>query len=234
MWVHFEIVPYRHEAHLHVYVFSCTGTCTCCRKGPFRSPMVRPSCRDCVDVRAICWMLQAWLPPSWALFGGFLAIVHLGLFSYWINSYTGAGSLAALGGALVLGGLPRFMRKARIHHALLMALGVVLLAYTRPFEGLVLCAVVAVPLCRWILFDKGRPSGSVLLIRATQPLALLILPVSDWLLLTTASLVVPLLCLTQSTARLCGRSILHLAIAFGLRRSITMRQYAEVYMTPRN
>src|SRR5215469_12254606 len=32
---------------------------------------------------AMCWMLQAWVPPEWALLGGLLAVMRLGMFSYW-------------------------------------------------------------------------------------------------------------------------------------------------------
>jgi hypothetical protein len=122
---------------------------------------------------AICWMLQAWLPPSWALLGGLLAVLRLGLFSLWINTYSGAGSIVALGGALVLGTLPRFIKHNRFRDALLMAVGVVLLGICRPYDGLLLCLPVAVYLGRWIFRGKNRPPQALLIRRAALPLALI-------------------------------------------------------------
>jgi hypothetical protein len=123
---------------------------------------------------AFCWMLQAWLPPTWALLGGFLAVLRLGLFSYWINTYSGAGSIIALGGALLLGGLPRFMKTARLRDALLMATGVVLLGTSRLYEGLLLCLPILCYLVWWIFFGKKRPTAAILLRRTALPLALIV------------------------------------------------------------
>ena len=80
---------------------------------------------------AICWMLQAWLPPSWALLGGLIAVMRIATYSYWIESYWG-GSVAAFGGALILGAMPRLMRKPNASMALVLALGALIVANTRP------------------------------------------------------------------------------------------------------
>jgi hypothetical protein len=111
---------------------------------------------------AICWALQAWLPARWALLGGMLAVMHIGLFSYWTNSYSGAGALAALGGALVIGALPRLIRSMRLNNALWMALGVVLLLLTRPYEGFLLCLPSGIYLLLGLLRNKKRLQNGAL------------------------------------------------------------------------
>jgi hypothetical protein len=101
---------------------------------------------------SLCWMLQAYLPPDWALLGGLLAVVRISWFSYFGNSYWG-GSVAILGGCLLFGAAARLGRARRAGDGLLLALGLLLLANARPFEGV----LVSLPICLytvWVLFRK--------------------------------------------------------------------------------
>jgi hypothetical protein len=121
---------------------------------------------------ALCWMLQAWVPPTWALFGASLAALRIGILSYWMNTYF-CGSLAALGGALVLGALPRIRSHARLRDAVAMAVGLAVLANTRPYEGFVFSLPIAVALLIWVVRQK-RIRTTVVLRRVVLPLLLIL------------------------------------------------------------
>jgi hypothetical protein len=120
----------------------------------------------------LCWLLQGWLPPGWALLGGMLALMRLGVLSYWMNSYWGA-SIAALGGALAFGPWPRLKRRARRRDAVVMGLGLVILANSRPYEGFVLSLALAVAMLIWLL-GSSRPRLSTALGTVILPIALVL------------------------------------------------------------
>lgn len=103
---------------------------------------------------AITWMLQGWMPPRWALLGGAFCVLRFALFGYFINSYFG-GAVPALGGALMMGALPRLWKKPAFANALLLALGLAILANSRPFEGLILSLAPLLYMAVW-LWRKHR------------------------------------------------------------------------------
>lgn len=121
---------------------------------------------------SLCWMLQAWTSPRWAIVTSLFAIIGFGISSYWAQSYWG-GMPAACGGALLFGGMRRTLRHARISSSLLMAAGVVVLAATRPFEGVLACLPAGLLLCRWLVADT-TVSLSQKLIRWLVPFTALV------------------------------------------------------------
>jgi hypothetical protein len=114
------------------------------------------------------------------LLGGLLAVLRIGLFSYWINTFTGGGSVAALGGALVIGAYPRLMRGVRHRDAILLAAGTIILALSRPFEGVLLCLPLALALGYHLIFAERHPAPRHLLRFAVVPL-LLLATAGSWL-----------------------------------------------------
>ncbi len=104
---------------------------------------------------AFYWMLLGWLPPTWAWLGGAFACVRFGIFSYWMNSYWG-GAVAAIGGALVLGAFPRLRRDLKIQMMLVFAVGLLILANSRPLEGL----LFSLPLMVGIAITAFKKIGS--------------------------------------------------------------------------
>jgi hypothetical protein len=180
MWKHFESIHITMKPTYMSMYFPAQGLVLAAGKVLLGRPWYGVLFSSALMCAAICWMLQAWLPATWALLGGFLAVLRLGLFSYWINTYSGGGSVAALGGALVLGALPRLMRTAMLRYAIMLSVGVILLATTRPYEGVLLCVPVAAVLAHWLLLGKNRPAPALILRLAAAPLAM-ILAAGAWM-----------------------------------------------------
>ncbi len=132
---------------------------------------------------AICWMLQGCMPCRWALAGGLIFGLHRHLFWDWGQTYWG-GAGAAIGSALFFGAIFHLMRvrrkpeRRRVLLMLVMAIGVVILANSRPFEGMI-CALAVMPffICWtvrqgvWSVVYAGIPGILVILVSACLMLA---------------------------------------------------------------
>ena len=122
---------------------------------------------------AAWWMIAAWMPRRWALLGGALVALRLGLFGHWAESYM-AGALPALCALVFSGALPRFLRRPSIGLAVSAAFALAAMFSVRPFEAVIL-GFCSVPM-PWLLRSKlgVRP----LLLRAVPGLVVFALVVS--------------------------------------------------------
>ncbi len=119
---------------------------------------------------AVCWMLQGWIAPGAALLGALLLMMRVGVFTYWMNSYWG-GALPAIGGALLVGSIPRIARGG-FRHVVIGAVGVSILICSRPYEGVIIGAASAIVLLWWLW--KHRTPFAIVLRRVVVPAAVML------------------------------------------------------------
>lgn len=130
---------------------------------------------------ALCWMLQSCSSPRWALAVTIVAIMTRGISTYWAQSYWG-GMVAAMGAALVLGAAHRTLRAPGVATSLLMGLGLVILANSRPFEGGILAVMIA-PGFTWWLFASDQVPFRMKLRRCVIPCGCVLLAGALWMAL---------------------------------------------------
>jgi hypothetical protein len=102
---------------------------------------------------ALYWMVSAWLPRGYGVAASVIAIGITGSLNWWFDNYF-CLALTALASSLVLGSLPRIAARRSWQSTLPMALGLVILVLTRPYEGFCVafpCVMVLV----WVLRGSG-------------------------------------------------------------------------------
>ncbi len=175
MWVHFESFHIIHQPTYMSKYPAAQGLALAIGQILGGHPIVGVWMSFGIMCAAICWMLHGWMTPRWALLGGMLALINpmLGIASYWAQSYWG-GAIAASGGALLLGGVRRLMRRSHVSDALFTGAGLAVLANSRPYEGLLFSLPAGAFLLTWMLSKRG-PSVTVSLRRIVMPIFIVLI-----------------------------------------------------------
>ena len=169
MWVHFETFHVNLQPTYHSKYMPAQSLTLAFGRRVFGHPWFGVCLAMGLMFAAFCWMLYGWVAPPYAAAATLLAMFEWGFTTYWINSYWG-GAVPALGGALVIGAVPRLARRLDLAPLLAALAGAVLLAACRPYDGgltvLSSCAVLW-----WWMRREKRPLTLLLVPRVLLPVA---------------------------------------------------------------
>ena len=171
MWVHFESMHIIQQPTYASKYPPGQGLMLAAGQVISGYPIVGVWLSTALGCAAICWMLMGWLPPRWALLGGLFAIIHP-LILGWSQNYWG-GAVAMTGGALILGAFRRIVRHPRTRNALVMGIGMAILANSRPYEGLILSVILIAGLLWWMRSSES-PTLRISLKRIALPIIIVL------------------------------------------------------------
>ncbi len=118
---------------------------------------------------ALAWMLRAWLSPREVFWVGGMAVVQFNVlghmmpaahYGYWGQSFWG-GAVAALGGSLAYGAWGRLRFSPSWKNTTILGIGAILLANSRPYEGLLALLPIVVFSGRGLFFNPKMKRGDL-------------------------------------------------------------------------
>ena len=95
-WRHFENLQVFHRPTYMSKYPPGQGLALAAGRVLFGAPIHGVWLSSAAAVVAVCWMLQVWSGPSWALVGAVVMILSLGVNDYWCQGYCG-GMVAVMG-----------------------------------------------------------------------------------------------------------------------------------------
>lgn len=149
LWQHFEaVIALQRPTYASPYPIG-NGVLYALGRAVTGIPMAGAWLASALAAALTVWAARGFMTPAWSLLAGLVIALHPTF--TWFNTSYHNGSLAACGGALLLGAAARLCRTAETRHAVIGASGIVLLMHTRPYEGFFFTlgvAAVVVVSCR--------------------------------------------------------------------------------------
>ncbi len=181
LWRHFETMHVLHEPTYQSKFGVAQPMALALGQALTGEPVVGAWISTALACAATTWALYGWTRPRWAAAGGLVAALHPHVI-HWGQMYWGGG-VGMTAGALILGSIPRVIRRQRPRDAALGALGLAILINSRPYEAMVWGVLGVVTFLTWLLIPRApRRAPGELLARVVAPALAVLLPVGAFMM----------------------------------------------------